>query len=79
MISSSSCSSSPSMWIGGGGSLICDGNRLSWLGSRREIWNVLCMAIEGGKASLYAFVPILAKILNGPIFFSPISLMVLWS
>jgi len=30
---------------------------------------VLCMAIEGGKASLYALVPILAKILNGPIFF----------
>jgi len=28
--------------------------------------NVLCMAIEGGKASLYALIPIFAKILNGP-------------
>jgi len=26
------------------------------------------MAIEGGKASLYALVPIFAKILKGPIF-----------
>ena len=32
------------------------------------MWNVLCMAIEGGKASLYALVPILAKILKGAIF-----------
>jgi len=32
------------------------------------MWNVLCMPIEGGKASLYALVPIFAKILNGPIF-----------
>ena len=32
------------------------------------MWNVLCMAIEGGKASLYALVPIFAKILNRPIF-----------
>jgi len=32
------------------------------------MWNVLCMAIEGGKASLYALLPILAKILNCPIF-----------
>jgi len=32
------------------------------------MWNVLCMAIDGGKASFYALVPILAKILNGPIF-----------
>ena len=32
------------------------------------IWNVLCMAIEAGKASLYALVPIFAKILNSPIF-----------
>jgi len=68
MISSSSYVSAPSIWIGGGGSLICEGNRLSWYSSRREIWNVLCMAIEGGKASLYALVPIFAKILNGPIF-----------
>ena len=30
--------------------------------------NVLCMAIQGGKASLYALVPPFAKILNGPIF-----------
>jgi len=29
---------------------------------------VLCMAIEGGKASLYALVLIFAKILNGLIF-----------
>jgi len=29
---------------------------------------VLCMAIEGGKASLYALVPIFAKTLHGPIF-----------
>jgi len=28
------------------------------------MWNVLCMAIEGGKAGLYALVPIFAKILN---------------
>jgi len=33
------------------------------------MWHVLCMAIEGGKASLYALVPIFAKIWNGPIFF----------
>jgi len=32
------------------------------------MWNVLFMAIERGKASLYAFVPIFAKILNSPIF-----------
>jgi len=32
------------------------------------MWNVLCMAIAGGKASLYALVPIFAKISNGPIF-----------
>jgi len=32
------------------------------------MWNVLCMAIEGGKASLSALVPIFAKILNGLIF-----------
>jgi len=32
------------------------------------MWNVLCMAIEGGRASLYPLVPIFAKILNGPIF-----------
>jgi len=30
--------------------------------------NVLCMAIVGGKASLYALVPIFAKIFKGPIF-----------
>ena len=30
---------------------------------------VLCMAIERGKASLYAFVPIFAKILHCAIFF----------
>jgi len=30
---------------------------------------VFCIASEGGKASLYALVPIFAKILNGPIFF----------
>jgi len=34
------------------------------------MWKVLCMAIESGDASLYAPVPILAKILNGPIFLS---------
>jgi len=28
----------------------------------------VCMAIEAGKASLYALVPILAKILNRQIF-----------
>jgi len=67
MISSISYSSSPSICIRGG-SLICEGNRLSWQGLRKEIWNVLCMAIEGGKASLYALVPIFAKISNGPIF-----------
>jgi len=32
------------------------------------MWNVFCIAIEGGKASLYALVPIFAKILKGPIF-----------
>jgi len=32
------------------------------------MWNVLYMAIEGGEASLYALVPIYAKILNSPIF-----------
>jgi len=32
--------------------------------------NVLCIAIEGGKASLYALVPIFAKILHCPIFLS---------
>jgi len=31
------------------------------------MWNVLCMAIASGKVSLYALVPIFAKILNGPI------------
>jgi len=32
------------------------------------MWNVLYMAIEGGKVSLSALVPIFAKILKGPIF-----------
>jgi len=32
------------------------------------MWNVLCMSMEGGKASLYALVPIFAKIINGSIF-----------
>jgi len=32
------------------------------------MWKVLCIAIEGGRASVYALVPILAKILNDPIF-----------
>ena len=32
------------------------------------MWNVLCMAIQGGKGSFYALVPIFAKILPGPIF-----------
>jgi len=32
------------------------------------MWKVLCMTIEGGKASLYALVPTFAKILNRPIF-----------
>ena len=32
------------------------------------MWNVLCMAIEGGKASFYALLQIFAKILNGPMF-----------
>jgi len=68
MIPSGSYSSSPSIWIGGGGSLICEGNRLYWSGSRRGMWSVLCMAMEGGKASLYVLVPIFANILNGPIF-----------
>jgi len=34
------------------------------------MWNVFCMAIEGGKASLYALVPIYAKIFNGLTFLS---------
>jgi len=29
---------------------------------------VLCMAIDGGRASLYALIPIFANILYGPIF-----------
>jgi len=29
---------------------------------------VLCIAIDGGRASLFALVPILAQILNGQIF-----------
>jgi len=32
------------------------------------MWKVLCMAIEGVKASLYALFPIFAKILNSLIF-----------
>ena len=68
MISSTSFSSSPSIWIGGGAFLICEGNWLSWYGSRREMWNLFYMAMEGGKASLYALVPIFAKIIKGPIF-----------
>jgi len=32
------------------------------------MWNVLCMAIDGGKESLYALVPMFAKVLNGQIF-----------
>ena len=72
--------SSPSIRIGGRGSFICEGNQLSWLGSRREMCNVLCMAIEGGKASLYALVPILAKIVNSPIFlYSNFCSFVSWS
>jgi len=33
-----------------------------------EIWKVLCLAIDGSSASLYALVTIFAKILNGRIF-----------
>jgi len=29
------------------------------------MWNVLYLAIQGGKASVYALVPIFAKILKG--------------
>ena len=32
------------------------------------MWNVLCIAIEGCKASLCAPIPMVAKILNSPIF-----------
>jgi len=32
------------------------------------MWNMLCIAIEGGKARLYALVPFFAKILYDPIF-----------
>jgi len=42
------------------------------------MWNVLCMFIEGGKARLYALVPISAMILNGRLFCSLVSSMVLW-
>jgi len=33
-----------------------------------EMRNVMCIAIEGGKDSLYVLVPMVAKILKGPIF-----------
>ena len=46
---------------------MCPGIGLSLYGSKREIWNVGCIFIDGGRLSLYALSPTRLVIVKGPI------------